>query len=413
MYPRAMSQPTVRDARESDLDDLAAMAHRAFRFGDGASWGPYFRENPHVRGGRSVMVHVDGRHAGNATAVDLTMSLRGRDQRIAGIAAVSTAPEYRRRGVGQAALRALLGAAREDRTPWAMLHAISLAFYRRVGFGLVELDTLLALRGAQLPPSALHRSVRPWDRAADEPAARAIYESLREGTTGQIARSDYWWTARVLRTGTEGVVVDEGGEVTGYALFMVPTEPEYPRQRLLITELRARTPHAWRALLGWAASVGDQYVEVQLLTAPSTALAMLHEHGLPDASRSWLTTADPFGVACAGAMARVVDLDAALAGCDPGGASGAVPLRVIDPLDGAPRDVDVIAEGGALRAEASSRGGERLALTVDRLSQVLLGAARARALLAMGFAEGPAPAARALDAMFAPTEVHLGQRNHF
>ncbi|MFO0627521.1 MAG: GNAT family N-acetyltransferase [Polyangiales bacterium] len=403
----------TRDATPDDLDAVTTIAHRAFRMGDGSGWGPYFRDNPHVHAGHTVMAFVGDDHAGNATALDLTMSIRGRDLRVAGIAAVATAPEFRRQGVGQAMLGALLRRAREAGTPWSMLHGISLGFYRKLGFGLAELDVLVIARSGQFPASPTHRAVRPWDRARDEPAVRAIYERLREGTTGQLARSDYWWSARVLRPGTEGVVVREGEAVTGYALFNVPEEPEYPQQRLILTELRALTPFAWRALLGWADTLRDQFVEVRILTAPSTAMTLLREHGVREVDPDAMTTADPFGYACAGVMARVVDLAAAASAHPHDGPSRRVPLRVHDPLDEAPRDVDLIAEGDALRVEDSPSGGDRLVLPIDALSTVMLGAARADTLHTVGLIDGPRAHARALDALFPPTEPHLGPRNHF
>ena len=408
-----MRGPIVRDATGGDTDALTSMAHRAFRMGDGSGWGPYFRDNPHVRAGHSVMAFVGDDHAGNATALDLTLSIRGRDLRVAGIAAVATAPEFRRQGVGQAMLRSLLRRAREQGTPWSMLHGISLGFYRKLGFGLAELDVLIVARSGQFPASPHHRAVRPWDRARDEAAVRDVYERLREGTTGQLARSDYWWSARVFRAGTEGVVVREGDEVTGYALFNVPEEPEYPQQRLIVTELRALTPFAWRALLGWADTLRDQYVEVRILTAPSATMALLREHGVREVDPDAMTTADPFGYACAGVMARVADLSAAVSAHPHEGPSRRVALRVHDPLDDAPRDLDLVAEGDALRVEPSAQGGERLVLPVDALSTVLLGATRAETLHTLGLIEGPRTAARALDALFPPTEPHLGPRNHF
>jgi predicted acetyltransferase len=404
---------SVRDATEGDIDALTAMAHRAFRMGDGSGWGPYFRDNPHVRAGHTVLAFVDDDHAGNATALDLTMSIRGRDLRVAGIAAVATATEFRRQGVGQAMLRALLLRAREQGTPWSMLHGISLGFYRKLGFGLAELDVLIVARSAQFPASPGHRAVRPWDRARDESAVRDVYERLREGTTGQLVRGDYWWTTRVLRPGTEAVVVREGDALTGYALYTVPEDPAYPQQRLIVTELRALTPFAWRALLGWADTLRDQYVEVRILTAPSTAMALLREHGVREVDPDAMTTADPFGYACAGVMARVADLSAAVAAHRHEGPSRAVPLRVIDPLDDTPRDVDLIAEGDALRVETSAQGGERLVLPIDALSTVMLGATRAETLHTVGLLEGPRSHARALDGMFPPAEPHLGPRNHF
>lgn len=411
-YAPRMSDVTIRDASEGDTEAVAAMAHRAFRIGDGTGWLPMLRDSPNVREGHTVMSHVRGVHAGNATALALEMSIRGVDLPIAGIAAVATRPEHRRRGVAQAMLRALLLRAREARTPWAMLHGISLGFYRKLGFGLAEQDVLILARGA-FPRSAMHREVRPWERADDEPAMRALYERLRAGTTGQLVRGDYWWSARVFRAGTDAVVVTEGDRLTGYALFDVPSDPEYPQQRVHLTELRAETPHAHRALFAWADTLRDQFNEVRLLTSPSMALALVREHGVREVAPEWSCSADPFGVACAGAMARVVDLSAALAVHPWEGSSARASLTVIDPLDDAPQDLDLIAEGASIRVEPSRAGGVRLQTPIDALSTVVLGATRAATLHALGFIDGDAATARTLDRMFPPTEVHLGQRNHF
>jgi predicted acetyltransferase len=408
-----MSGIHLRDATDDDADALAAMAHQAFRFGDGASWGPYFRDNPHVRSGHTAMAFFGDDHAGNATALDLTMSVRGADVSVAGIAAVATSPGFRRRGVGQALLRALIQGARAKGTAWAMLHGISLAFYRRAGFGLAELDVLHIARGAAFAPSPTHTAVRPWVRAGDEAAVRDLYERLRAGTTGQLVRGDYWWSARVLRAGAEVVVAREGDAITGYAIYGVPEEPEYPQQRVVVSELRGSTPFAWRALFGWLDTLRDQYVEVRMLCAPSAALAMLREHGAREVDADLGSSADPFGIACAGVMARVVDLAAAVSSHRYEGPSRRVPLRVRDPLDDAPRDVDLVAEGGTVRVETHAGESDRLDLPVDALSTVILGATRAASLHAMGFVEGPGSFARDLDAMFPPTEPYLGPRNHF
>lgn len=408
-----MSELSLRDATDDDLAELASMAHRAFRLGDDPSWLPYFRDNPHARQGHSAMVFVNGVHAGNATALDLRMAIRGCDLRVAGIAAVATAPEFRRRGVGRAALRSLLQRAREERTPWSMLFGISLAYYRGVGFGLAELGTLLTARGAAFRASPARRAVRPCLRERDEGAVRALYERARRGTTGQLVRGDYWWRERVFRPGTEAVVVEEGGAITGYALFAVPKEPGYPQQRVSVSEMRAETPFAWRALFGWADTLRDQFNQVLHLTAPSRVLAFLGEHEVRHAPPEWSAVTDPFGLACTGAMARVTHLDAALAAHPYAGPSARARLRVLDPLDGEPQSIDLIAEGDALRAEPSRAGDERLTIPIDALSTVMLGATRAKMLYEMGMVEGGVGEAEALDALFAPAEVHLGQRNHF
>ena len=80
---------TLRRAALTESAYLAHTSHRAFHGGTEAGWESWYREHTGVQRGDVVVAEVDGRRAGNATALGLTMSLAGADVPMGGVAGVS------------------------------------------------------------------------------------------------------------------------------------------------------------------------------------------------------------------------------------------------------------------------------------------------------------------------------------
>jgi len=330
-----------------------------------------------------------------------------------GVAAVSVAPEFRRQGVARRMLDALLREMPSRGQCVAGLHAVSLAFYRRVGFGLVESVEEMRARPAHfmVPPGAAG-AVRPMVLARDLDELRGCYDRWRRGRSGPLARSEYWWRERVLRGGVEGVVLREGEGITGYALFSIPQDPPYPLQHLRVLELVAETPAAWAALLRWIRALDDQYRLVSVDLPAGMSRALRGDHGVPDAPDHWQER-DLGAVSITGMMARITDLPRAFASQGRAGPDGSFGLDVTDPVglcDGA-WDVRGTPEG--VTAARGSASLPRLSLPIDALTQVWAGAARARSLRDMGFATGSLDAAAKLDELFTEETFFLGARNYF
>jgi predicted acetyltransferase len=417
MERRTPTNITLRRAEHGESAYLAHTSHRAFRAGTEAGWEGWFREHTGVQRGDTVVAEVDGRRAGNATALGLTMALGGMDVPLWGVAGVSVAPEYRQRGVADAMMRELIGWMRARGEALTALYAFKLGYYRRFGYGLCERVEQLRVSPSQLPSSRLRERVVEMVPGKDLETLRALYERSREGTTGPLTRDDYWWEARALKSAPEGVVYRDPhtGEATGYALWNTPAQPEFPRQEMHVRELVALTPEAHEGLLGFLAAQGEQYAMVTLWTSPGASMPWLVEHGLVDGPTAWLRY-DPMGAVYAGAMARVVDAAAALRlhpSASRTGLRATFGLDVTDPLldEVVHLDVDLTPDG--VEVSAGSYATERLALGVDGLTQVYLAATTTAALRASGRLHGSAQAGHWLERACAGTPVFLGALNAF
>ena len=123
------------------------------------------------------------------------------------------------------------------------------------------------------------------------------------------------------------------------------------------------------------------------------------------------------GLTAAGAMGRIVDVAAALA-LHPSprkhAVRGAIGVDVEDPVfTDAPRAFNVTFAARGVQTTPGSTAGDRLSLSIERLTQIYFGAASARDLLSQGFVVGSAKAAALLDAAFAGPPLFLGAFNGF
>jgi predicted acetyltransferase len=433
--PRRSNHELVfRSARKGEEGTLATVAYRAFQAGDPEAWLRHFTEHAHLAIENVIVAETDGQLVGHATSLDLTMSFAGADVPFQGLASVAVLPEFRRRGIADRLVRESLRRMRRRGEALTLLHPFRLSFYRRFGYGVCELRDVVRTSPDRLPDSVLRRHVRAFSRPRDEALVKQAYDLARADTTGQLKRSDYWWDVRVFKRSSSGAVyVDPGSKaIAGYLLFDVPEGDAYGVQHLLVRELRAPTPGAYRGLIGFLGALGDQYEVVELMLPRGQGAPLLDEPGVRDepllvdgASRHpGLCPPTPvtrrrnvLGLTAAGAMGRIVDVAAALA-LHPSprrhGVRGTIGLDVEDPVfTDAPRAFDVTFAARGVQTTPGSAAGDRLSLSIERLTQVYFGAASARDLLSQGFVVGSAKAAALLDAAFAGPPLFLGAYNGF
>ena len=274
----------------------------------------------------------------------------------------------------------------------------------------------------RLPDSVLRRHVRAFSRPRDEPLIKQAYDVARAETTGQLKRSDYWWDVRVFKRSPSGAVyVDPGSKaIAGYLLFDVPEGGAYGAQQLLVRELHAPTPGAYRGLIGFLGALGDQYEVVELALPRGQGAPLLDEPGIRDEPIVYETAArhpglcppahtaqrrSVLGLTAAGAMGRIIDVAAALA-LHPSprkhGVRGAIGVDVEDPVfTDAPRAFDVTFAARGVQTAPGSTAGDRLSLSIERLTQILFRRLLGARFPSQGFVVGSAKAAALLDAAFA------------
>jgi hypothetical protein len=118
---------------------------------------------------------------------------------------------------------------------------------------------------------------------------------------------DATWAAGVPAAGG-------GGALDGYIAYKIHAPTNRP-QRLVVDELVAVTDEAERALLGYLAALEDQFDEILMDTPREHPLPAILRRGLPAREGDDLPDEHhPAGELTTGAMARIVDLPAALTG---------------------------------------------------------------------------------------------------
>jgi len=411
----------LRPMRKNEADALAQTGLRSFRSADLTVWRNRvfsFENNPLLAPEDTLVARIDGCIAGHASGYRFTMSLGGRDVPVRGVAAVAVVPEFRRRGVAEALMVGLHRQMRRRGEALSMLYAFRNSFYRKMGYGTVEWVDDLRVSSDQLPASPLRRNVRVLDREKDAKEVSALYERWRTDRVGPFVRPAVWWERRVWERTTDGAVyVDpQSGRLRGYLLYEVPAEPTYPRQQLFVRELVALDPEAFRGLVGFLEALGDQYRWIALPFPRGEGVTLLRELGVlghADPIRMFETT----GHIASGALLRLVDVPAALAlhpAPAKNGVRGRVGLDLADPVVPAnARGLDVTFGARGAKAEPGRAARDRIAMPVDRLAQVYLGGASARALLEQGFATGSPRAAALLDRAFAGPPCFLMPLNGF
>jgi predicted acetyltransferase len=259
--------------------------------------------------------------------------------------------------------------------------------YRRLGWevaGTLHFRQLAPPALAAIPPASL--AVR-WARDADRAVVRAGYDRGR--TNGFLDRPDGRWQWWLERFADDHLFV--AGD-DGYVLYRVVDEPPAGPEgfRLVVLDLVAATPDAWRALWGmlrWAAPIVPR---IFVRGGPSDPLLhVLDTLALtPVRERPW--------------MLRLVDAAAAIAARGyPAGVRAAVELEIAD--DDCPWNagrVRLVVDDGTGRLEPGGAGAVRLA--IGALAALYSGWATTASLAQAGLLDGADAAACAtLDRVFA------------
>jgi len=211
--------------------------------------------------------------AGGAGVFPFELSVPGGSLPCAGVTVVGVYPTHRRRGALRAMMDAQLRDVRERGEPIAALWASEETIYGRFGYGLASwVGELTVPRewNAFAEPFERRGRVRFIEREEAASLLPPLWEGLRAQRPGMFARSEAWWTLRVLRVPDEEkanpkriVMLELDGRVQGYAIYK--SEMNFANgvadSTLRVTEAIATTPEAtaelWRFLLDvdWQAKV--------------------------------------------------------------------------------------------------------------------------------------------------------------
>lgn len=378
--------------------------------------------------GSAVIAEERGRLVGAFRAYAMQEHLGGATVPMLGLAAVATAPDARRRGVGRALCREAIRLGRERGDVVSVLYAARPAFYRTLGWGLV--GELHAYRFAPdaLPEYEEAAHVRPAG-AGDRGRIEACYARVAARSNGPIERGPDAWEFHLGVPGVEAVVYEAEGEVLGYALvrFGGVRAGERPGTRdgakesvgggarpsaareLRVRELVAEDEAARRGLLGWLAAQRDRVATIRYDARPDERLdLLLRDPRAPGAGRAralWFPTARRIR----GPMLRVLDVPAALAGRRRWGRERGIALALeivvhddVVPENRGPWEVVIEDDGAHVHPRGAATGYDaRLELDAATFAQIYAGEFEPSTAARLGLARIDG-AADALDRVFAP-----------
>lgn len=408
-----------RTARRTDVETLALLGYRAYRVRSLEQRREFYTDHPRF-GLKDVRVgELDGQIVASLVLYPMTTWVRGQRLAVAGIGSVAVSPEHRRRGVGEALMRATLRELRQTGRALSTLYAFRGSYYRKLGYGVIERVYPLSITPGNLPDCDEARQVRRL-MLPDRPAVEALYD--RVGAQGHFAltRSAEWWEKR-LWTYPGDWVVYEGkrrGQIEGYLYYEVDSTQGPFKLAITLTEFVAATPVAHRALMGHLASLADQVQEIQFASPADGAwLSQLRtaQNLHPTAEISLF--ADTGGVAN-GLMLRFTDVKLALESFPvAAGARGEIVLEVDDPvLPGNARPLRLVARDGRFKVSLEPKGrtrSPRLQVPADALGPIVAGTLSPVTAAEQGLIESGGGAAEIAEPWFRTRPAFLHSLNVF
>ena len=422
---RATRPPALRyrAARRTDVETLADLGHRAYRVHSLEKRREFYTDHPRFTL-RDVRVgELDGQIVSSLVLYPLTAWVRGQRVPLVGVGSVAVSPEHRRRGIGGALLRAMFREMRQQGQALSALYAFRGSYYRKLGYGAIEMTHTLSFRPSQLPASDEARGARRL-MLPDRPAVQELYDRVVQ-QQGHFAleRKPEWWVQRLWGFNGEWVVYEgrRRGQIEGYLYYEVDADDGPFRLQIVVGEFVAATPEAHRGLVGHLASLADQVSEVQITVPSDQAWPLLLKtpqnlHAGADA----ILMSDTGNVGH-GLMLRVLDVKQALESLPVSPqARGELVLEVVDDLvPPNARDWRVSAREGRLKVRPEvPRAGvrprlPRLKVPADLLGPLVAGSIASTRAAEAGLIDSADGAAELVEPWFRTRPVFVYRFNGF
>ncbi|WP_336363503.1 GNAT family N-acetyltransferase [Halalkalicoccus salilacus] len=330
---------------------------------------------------------------------DLTARVRGEERRVAGLSAVASPPEHRRRGYVAELLRESLADHRDRGIDFSLLWPFDHAFYRRYGWGTVNDYARYEATPETLAPAAGPDRGRFRRVGADEWASLdAIHRAHGNRADLSLRRSEAWWRRRVFERWSDDPYVyrwDDEGEPRAYLAYTVDDDGETTLQ---VTDMAYADHAALRQLLRFLSVHRSQIDRIAVRAPPDWPLFEMVD--------------EPEEVECslhAGPMFRLVDVARALERLDE--FEGTLTISVSDPLAPWNGGTFSLSGGGRTTCEPTE---ERAVVetSIETLSQLYAGYRPLETLERVGDLRIHEEDARpTLEALFPARRTYLGE--HF
>lgn len=412
------ARPDVRyrSARRTDVDVLAQLGARAYRVASVEQRRQHYLEHPRFSLRDVRVAELDGAVVGLLVLYPLRAYVRGTAIPVTGVGSVAVSPEHRRRGIGEALIRAALREMRARGDRFSALYAYRSSWYRGFGWGALEYVHQLAIAPAQLPPSDEAHRVRRM-RTPDRAAVVALYDRIARQGHFALARNDAWWSGRLWDYPGDWIVYEgrRRGSIEGYLHYDAEASKGPFRLAMTVSEFVAATPEAHRGLVGHLASLRDQYEELHIAVPGDAAWLTLCRNAQNLHPGSEIGAYHDAGNVAQGARLRLVDVKGALESLPVAAdARGEIVLEVADPvLPANARSWRITAREGRVRVTAASRTRlPRLSATAESLAAIVSGTLSPVRAAEAGIITGSA-AAEVVETWFRARPAFLYQLNAF
>ena len=416
---RAARGPAIRfrPARRTDVDTLAELGSRTYRVGSVEKRREFYTDHPRFTLRDVRVAELDGQIVASLVLYPFTSFVRGARVPLAGVGSVAVSPEHRRRGVGEAILRSALRELRQRGAALSALYPFRGSYYRKLGYGPIEVVHQIAAAAANLPASDEARRVRRL-MLPDRPLVQALYDRIAPQGHFALERPAAWWSQRLWGYPGDWVVYEgkRRGQIEGYLYYDVENARGPFRLALTVAEVVAATPQAHRGLVGHLATLADQVEEIHYAAPADHAWISLLKTSQNLRPGAEIGPFHDTGGVAHGAMLRVLDVKAALESVPVAPeVRGDVTLEVEDAvLPQNARAWRISARDGRVRASADAgRRGPRLRAPVDALALLVAGTMSPLRAAEVGLVDDAGGAAEIVDPWWRARAPFLHQFNAF
>ena len=254
----------VRKAIDADWADMATVIFNAFNDDDDDE--EVEAERTIFEPDRTVVATFDDAIVGVAGAFTRTLTVPGGTIPAAHVSMVSVDATHRRQGLLNRMITNLHDTAIALGEPVAVLWASEARIYQRYGYGLAAQVLAMEAQTSQfglVDPSG--DAVRSVPVATSIDIFAKVFDAARESRVGWTDRDERWWKFRLFdgkarrrdTTKLRAIVHDGPDGVDGYLLWRVKGDWDGsgPNGTVIVQELVANTPAAYRAMIRFALSV--------------------------------------------------------------------------------------------------------------------------------------------------------------
>ncbi|MFW5924184.1 MAG: GNAT family N-acetyltransferase [archaeon] len=292
--------------------------------------------------------------------------VRGSNVKMAGLSAVATPPEHRRRGLIRRLLRESLKEYRDRGAVISSLWPFSTPFYAQFGWATAARVATQTAAPSTFRIDESDDANRRFYRASEDDwrSLDTVLETHANDYELAIDRTESWWRNRAFHRWDFDpyvYVVERDGEPVGYVVYSVTADGD--EKELRVWDMAFVDPSAHRAVLRFVADHDSQVSSVRITGPPGeVVLDQVDDPASLDLEIE------------AGPMVRLVDLEPALEAISyPRSLSGRVTVAVDDPLvDWNDGRFALSFEVGRVTVEATDSS-PAVELGVGALSQLFVG----------------------------------------